>query len=81
MRHIDYIAIHCSAGFGSLESVKRFWKEKLGWSTVGYHFFITTDGTVTQLLPIANISNGVKGFNSVIVNISYQGGVDKLNTS
>lgn len=77
MRHITHIAIHCSAGFGSLESVKKFWKEKLKWQTVGYHYFIDTNGKVTNLLPIANISNGVQGFNASIINICYQGGVLK----
>lgn len=81
MRNIKYIVIHCSAGFGNLESVKKHWKEVLGWKTVGYHYFITEDGTVTQLADINTITNGVKGFNSQSVHISYQGGVQKTNLS
>nr|DAO44197.1 MAG TPA: endodeoxyribonuclease I [Caudoviricetes sp.] len=45
----------------------------------GYHFIIKPDGEVVQLLEIEKVSNGVKGFNSVSINISYIGGVDAQN--
>ena len=45
----------------------------------GYHFIVLPDGTVVQLLPIEEVSNGVKGFNSVLINIAYLGGVDAKN--
>ena len=34
---------------------------------------------VVQLLEIDKVSNGVKGFNSVSINISYIGGIDSKN--
>ena len=45
----------------------------------GYHFIIKPNGEVVQLLEIEKVSNGVKGFNSVSINISYIGGVDSKN--
>ena len=45
----------------------------------GYHFIIKPDGEVAPLLPIEQVSNGVAGFNSVTINISYIGGVDANN--
>jgi len=45
----------------------------------GYHFIIKPNGEVVQLLEIEKVSNGVKGFNSVSINISYIGGVDSQN--
>ena len=42
----------------------------------GYHFIIKADGEVINLLSIESISNGVQGFNSVSINISYIGGID-----
>lgn len=45
----------------------------------GYHFIIMPNGDVVQLLPIEQISNGVAGFNSVLINIAYLGGVDANN--
>lgn len=80
MRNIKYIVIHCSAGFGTLESVKKFWKSK-GWQNVGYHFYIDSDGTVHKLANLTQITNGVLGYNTNSVHISYQGGVDKNNVS
>lgn len=76
MRLIKHIVIHCSAGFGNPESVKAFWK-RLGWENVGYHFFITTDGTIHKFAGLNAITNGVAGYNKHAVHIAYQGGVDK----
>lgn len=45
----------------------------------GYHFIILPNGDVVQLLPIEQVSNGVAGFNSVLINIAYLGGVDAAN--
>lgn len=79
MRNIKYIVIHCSANYGSVEDDKRYWKEVLGWETVGYHFFIDEDGTIHQLAAISQVTNGVRGFNSNSIHISYQGGVLRNN--
>lgn len=42
----------------------------------GYHYIIKADGDIVNLLPIDQVSNGVKGFNSVSVNVCYIGGID-----
>lgn len=80
MRKITHIAIHCSAGFGDLKSIKAFWKSK-GWKSPGYHFFIETDGTIHKLSSLKLETNGVLGFNKSLINISYQGGVDRKNVN
>lgn len=81
MRDIKYIVVHCTATpqTTSVESIKQYWKTHLGWKMPGYHFMIKPDGEIVQLLEIEKISNGVKGFNSVSINISYIGGVDSEN--
>lgn len=81
MRDIKYIAIHCTATpqKTTIESIKRYWRENLKWKSVGYHIIVNTDGSAVELLPIDKISNGVKGFNSATINISYIGGVDSNN--
>lgn len=78
MRTIKYIAVHCTATpqTTSVESIKHYWKTHLGWKMPGYHFIIKPDGTVEQLLPIEQVSNGVKGFNSSTINVAYIGGVN-----
>lgn len=43
----------------------------------GYHFIVKPDGNIVEMLSIDKVSNGVGGWNSQIINISYIGGVDK----
>lgn len=77
-RNIKYIAIHCTATSQNtrVESIQKYWREKLGWKNAGYHIIVKPDGSAVQLLPIDKVSNGVRGFNSVSINISYIGGID-----
>ena len=79
MRAIKYIAVHCTATAqtATVENIKNYWREHLGWQKPGYHFIVQPDGTVVKLLPIEEVSNGVAGYNSVTINVSYIGGIDK----
>ena len=81
MRNIKYIAVHCTATSQktSISAIQSYWKNNLGWKMPGYHFIILPNGVAVQLLPIEEVSNGVKGFNSVLINIAYLGGVDAKN--
>ena len=81
MRDIKYIAVHCTATSQktSISAIQSYWKNNIGWKMPGYHFIIKPDGEVVQLLPIEQVSNGVAGFNSVLINIAYLGGVDAKN--
>ena len=81
MREIKFLAVHCTATpqTATVSSIQNYWKNVLKWKMPGYHFIIKPDGEVVQLLEIEKVSNGVKGFNSVSINISYIGGVDSQN--
>lgn len=81
MRNIQFIAIHCTATAQNtkIENIQNYWRQHLGWTTPGYHYIIKPSGEVVNLLPIDQVSNGVKGFNSQTINISYIGGVDANN--
>lgn len=86
MRRITDIVIHCTAGYGDVAAIKRFWfapksKGGLGWRSVGYHFFIYQDGRVEKLAPLSTITNGVKNHNMTSVHIAYQGGVERGNVN
>ena len=78
-RNIKWLVVHCTASpqTQKVESILHYWKVALGWKSPGYHVLVEPDGTAHELLPIEEVSNGVKGFNSSIINISYIGGVDK----
>ena len=79
MRNINYIAIHCTATQPetSIASIQNYWKNNLGWKNPGYHYIIDRFGNVVNLLPIELVSDGVQGYNSQTINISYVGGIDK----
>ena len=77
MRNIRYIAVHCTASHQSqtIDGLKQEFKRK-GWVNPGYHYVVSPDGKITQLLDEDKVSNGVKGFNSVSINVAYIGGID-----
>ena len=81
MREIKFLAVHCTATpqTATVSSIQSYWRNVLKWKMPGYHFIIKPNGEVVQLLEIEKVSNGVKGFNSVSINISYIGGVDSQN--
>lgn len=77
MRNIKYIAVHCTAG-SQRQTVPDLLAEfrRKGWVYPGYHYVVSPDGKIMQLLDEDKVSNGVKGFNSVSVNVAYIGGID-----
>ncbi len=77
MRSIKYIAVHCTASSPktTIGDLRAEFKRK-GWKNPGYHYVVARDGAVTQLLSEEGVSNGVKGYNSVSVNVAYIGGID-----
>jgi len=78
MRVIKYIVLHCTATpqNTTIQSILNYWKNELKWRNPGYHFIIKASGEIVNLLPVEQISNGVAGFNSNSIHISYIGGVD-----
>jgi N-acetylmuramoyl-L-alanine amidase len=76
-RQINYIAVHCTAGSqkATVKDLMREFKTK-GWVNPGYHYVVMPDGAAVQLLDEAKVSNGVKGWNSQLINVAYIGGID-----
>ena len=77
MRSIKYLVVHCSAtsSKATVEAIKSYWKNTLGWKNVGYHKIIEADGNIVTLAPDEMITNGVKGFNTNCLHVCYIGGV------
>lgn len=91
-KNIKYIVIHCTAGYGSINSIIKFWKQSLGWRDHGYDIIIDLDGTIWYNTGIGyskNVkharfeltTNGVRGYNDTAIDIAYIGGVKKDNYS
>ena len=78
MRKIERIFVHCTAGNQkqTLQQLKDEFIRK-GWKNPGYHYVVFPDGKLVQLLSEDKVSNGVQGYNSTSINVSYIGGIDK----
>ena len=79
MRKIERIFVHCSGGWQT-ESVREVllgFKAR-GWKKPGYHYFITFDGKINQLLDEGEVSNGVQGYNQTAINVCYAGGIKNV---
>ena len=77
---IRTIFIHCTAGYGDVNSMRRFWKS-LGWRSPGYHLVVRLDGSIEVVQPFTLPTNGVKGRNANAIHISYIGGVERTNVN
>lgn len=80
-REIKWLVVHCSASqqTATVESIQRYWKEKLGWKNPGYHILISADGTKNKLQPEQLPSNGVGGgYNTNSLHVCYIGGINEL---
>jgi N-acetylmuramoyl-L-alanine amidase len=73
-KDVRYVVIHCQAGHGTLQSMQAFWKT-LGWKSPGYATWIDYDGKRVTLSDYNLPTNGVAGFNSQCIHMSYRGGV------
>ena len=82
MRYIKYIAVHCTASLQTMTiaELNREFKRK-GWKNPGYHYVVMPSGKIVQLMPEEGVSNGVRGFNSVSINVAYIGGIDYKDAS
>ena len=78
MRDIRFIVVHCTASPQSttVDSIQRHWRERLGWKSPGYHKIVKANGEVITLADDEAICNGVAGYNSLSLHVSYIGGVD-----
>jgi N-acetylmuramoyl-L-alanine amidase len=79
MRQITHLVVHCTATPQStkIASIRKHWKEALGWKSVGYHKIIEANGNIVQLAPDSAITNGVQGHNSTSLHVCYIGGKDE----
>lgn len=80
MRTITLIIIHCSATpegrSPSFEECRRDHIMHRHFRDIGYHFYITRDGTVHDGRPIEKVGAHCEGHNSHSIGICYEGGLD-----
>jgi N-acetylmuramoyl-L-alanine amidase len=70
------IIIHCSASdniaHDNIETIDR-WHRERGWSGVGYHFFIRSNGTIELGRPLWKVGAHVRGHNHDSIGICLSG--------
>lgn len=81
MRQIRDISLHCTdtnnPAHDNLETVRRWHTDKpplgRGWTDIGYHFFVRSNGTFEIGRPIQTIPAAVEGHNAEMVAIAFHG--------
>lgn len=77
LRDINKIVIHQSLVSGAtLHGVNRYHVNTLGWPHIGYHFCITTNGSVYKTNAISNTSYHCRKCNSSSIGIMVAGNFD-----
>ena len=81
MLKILYLVIHCSAtkvtSDFTVEALRHCHVAVNHWSDIGYHYYITKDGTIHPCRPTSKPGAHAKGFNHCSLGICYEGGLDK----
>lgn len=74
-RPIDTVWIHCSAASRTNVNAAEVdrWHKDRGWSGIGYHYFIKTDGTLEKGRSLGKIGAHVKGHNKRSIGICLNG--------
>lgn len=81
MRRIDKIIIHCSATPEGMETTVEEitkWHKARGFRTIGYHFVIHLDGSLSRGRQTEEIGAHCIGQNKNSIGICYIGGMDRL---
>ncbi|MFB3882702.1 MAG: peptidoglycan recognition family protein [Armatimonadota bacterium] len=79
MRTIDMIIVHqTDTPTGTLESVRRYHMQTLGWSDIGYHYLVTRDGKVHKGRANSEIGSHCKGDNATSIGVCCVGKGDAL---
>jgi len=75
-----YITIHCSATKPkhdyNVDKLRHTHVVQNGWSDIGYHFYITTDGSLHPCRPLNRTGAHVKGHNLDNIGICLEGGLN-----
>ena len=77
---IRFLVLHCSATRCNqnytAEQMLRDHKAR-GFRTIGYHFYIRRDGTMTQHRRLLEVGAHARPYNRCSIGICYEGGLDK----
>jgi N-acetyl-anhydromuramyl-L-alanine amidase AmpD len=83
MRKLNEIIVHCTGTIPSesttVEAVRKYHVEHIGWKDIGYHYLIYLDGSIHAGRPIDQKGAHCKNHNEGTVGICYVGGLVAKN--
>ena len=78
MRDINLIVVHCSATRVNqdftVEQLEACHKAR-GFDTIGYHYYIRKDGTVTRHRRLTEVGAHCRPYNRCSIGVCYEGGL------
>lgn len=77
---VRFLILHCSATRRNQDySVEQLMRDhkKRGFRTIGYHFYIRKDGTITQHRKLLEVGAHCRPYNRCSIGICYEGGLDE----
>ena len=74
-----HIILHHRAGTGDALSIHKGHLAR-GWSGIGYHFYVRTDGSVFRGRPIATVGAHCTGYNAESIGVCFEGNFEKEKT-
>ncbi len=76
-RHVDRVFLHCSASdnpvHDDIATIRDWHVGERGWSDVGYHYFVRSDGTLQGGRPLERIPAAQAGHNAGTVAVCLHG--------
>ena len=76
-RHVDRVFLHCSASdnpdHDDIATIRSWHVDERGWSDVGYHYFIRSDGALQEGRPLERTPAAQAGHNAGTVAICLHG--------
>ena len=79
VQSVRYIILHCSATRCTCDyTVEQLLRDHRarGFRTIGYHFYIRRDGTLTQHRRLLEVGAHCRPFNRCSIGVCYEGGLD-----
>lgn len=76
---VRFIVIHCSATRCTQDyTVEQLMRDHVarGFRTIGYHFYIRRDGTLTQHRKLLEVGAHARPYNRCSIGVCYEGGLD-----
>lgn len=75
-----FITIHCSAtkpkNRFTVDDLRQLHVNNNGWNSIGYHFYITTDGNLHPCRSLSRNGAHVKGHNADNIGVCLEGGLN-----